>query len=175
MFLAIVLKRNRTHIGGSTAIHVTTASTLSASAASSASVLATGTVAHFHNKRTICWTKYFPFLGCKVSHRVANINPINHNSVATCSASGAASMTSASAAVPGPATSSSTASMSRVDCVNSAFLASLLLIFELSRAVDPGNLLRKITARPDKVSWVLLINNNFCGQKLAFLAFNGFK
>jgi hypothetical protein len=41
--------------------------------------------------------------------------------------------------------------------------------------MNASNLLRKISACSDKVSWVLLIDDNFGGQKLAFLTLNGFQ
>jgi hypothetical protein len=41
--------------------------------------------------------------------------------------------------------------------------------------VDPCHLLRKVTARSHKVAWVLLVDNNFGGQKLAILALDRFE
>ena len=71
--------------------------------------------------------------------------------------------------------STSTPALPGINGVNTAFLASLLLIFKLGRSVDSGNLLGEITACTDKVAWILLVNHDLGGQKLAVLALNCLK
>jgi hypothetical protein len=39
--------------------------------------------------------------------------------------------------------------------------------------MDSGDLLRKITARIDKIPWILLIDNDLCRQQFLILAFDG--
>ena len=41
--------------------------------------------------------------------------------------------------------------------------------------MDPSNLLEEVSTCSNKVSWVLLVNHNFCRQQLAILAFDGFE
>jgi hypothetical protein len=50
-----------------------------------------------------------------------------------------------------------------IDGINAALFAPLLFIFELRRTVDSRDLLRKISARTNKVTWVLLVDNNLGG------------
>jgi hypothetical protein len=93
-------------------------------------------------------------------------------SVTVSLASTSASVTSASTVVPGASTFSSATSLPHVNGVNSVLLAFLLLVFKLNRAMEPGHLLRAVTACSDKVAWVLLVDNNLGSQKLAILALN---
>ena len=162
MLLAFVLKRNRAHIDRLTTIVIPTASALSATSASS-TVTSAGAITHFHNKCTVCGAKCFPFLSRKVPRRVGNIDPVNDVSIHAVS-SASASTASASAAASSPSTSASTTSGPRVDCIDSSLLSPLLLIFELGRAVDSGNLLGEISTCAGKVSWVLLVDDDLRGQ-----------
>ena len=145
LFLTFVFKCNRTYVDGSPTdtIIIPVALTSSMALASSAISLSAGMVTHFHNKRMVCGAKCLPFLGCKVSRQVANVDPINYMGVVAVS-SASASTVSASTTVSGMSASPSTMSGPSVHCIDSLFLSPLLLIIKLGRAVDSGNLLGEV-------------------------------
>lgn len=121
--------------------------------------MATGMLTHLkHAIVTPIGAQSFPF-GCqKVAMRIRYIDTIDHVGAAASMTTGV-TMIAASMVTKMAATSSSMVSTT-VDSINTVLFCFLLVIFELSRAMNAGNLLGEISTGIYEVSGVLLVDNN---------------